>query len=167
MCEWLHHLLLPGMCFLCPPFLSFFPAPSGFGFSARKRDRQTDRHEKGLAKNSWIPSLRIFYSHFTGASWTVSSPGENSCIGVIIVVFSDRTIDGLLAFAGAAFGNRASFVNITQFLGKIFLGFFLRAIHDRMWGRISQLWTDSRVSSSVCLTSFWQPCTLLLKTNGF
>jgi hypothetical protein len=111
--------------------------------------------------------LRIFYSHFTGASWTVSSPGENSCIGVIIVVFSDRTIDGLLAFAGAAFGNRASFVNITQFLGKIFLGFFLRAIHDRMWGRISQLWTDSRVSSSVCLTSFWQPCTLLLKTNGF
>ncbi len=24
------------------PHLSFFPAPSGFGFSARKRDRQTD-----------------------------------------------------------------------------------------------------------------------------
>ncbi len=164
MCEWLHHLLLPSMCFLSPPFL--LPRTLWFRIFCSE-NRQTDRHEKGLAKNSWIPFLRIFDSHFTGTSWTLSSPGENSCIGVIIVVFSDRTIDGLLAFAGAAFGNRASFVNITQFLGKIFLGFFFHAIHDRMWGRISQLWTDSRVSSSVCLTSFWQPCTLLLKTNGF
>jgi hypothetical protein len=164
MCEWLHHLLLPSMCFLSPPF--FLSRTLWFRVFCSEK-RQTDRHEKGLAKNSWIHFLRLFDSHFTGTSWTVSSPGENSCIGVIIVVFSDRTIDGLLAFAGAAFGNRAPFVNITQFLGKIFLGFFLRAIHDRMWGRISQLWTDSRVSSSVCLTSFWQPCTLLLKTNGF
>lgn len=111
--------------FFSPPSFLSFPHPLVSDFLLGKEtDRQTDRHEKGLAKNSWIPFLRIFDSHFAVASWTVSSPGENSCIGVIIVVFSDRTIDGLLAFAGAAFGNRASFVNITQFLGKIFFGFF-------------------------------------------